>query len=605
MYQIIYIDIDEEITAVIDKLRKSKTSQVFLAIPKRALILQSIISLKLLSREAEKSEKNIIIVTQDPREQKMAEKSGIETRSSLEGLDTEGEMKESIVPRIQDSSLLAKESPSLDSRQKKKIEHIGSEGFYDLPNSSPVAISKKPLSEISREESGGRNVKRGYFDSSSGIQEEAEFSNSSAVFEENKQKEDLLKKFFEENEKNREPSQDAEKKTEKINSFVSGKIIKITAVIFAVGILATGSAAAYLFVPKADVAVKTRVKVEEKDLDLRADSKLEKSDLTSSIVPARIIEKEESYSFSYPVTGKNKFQGQKAKGIIVIYNEFSSVPQSLVATTRFETSDKKIFRLVKGVTVPGMSEVGGKKEPGAIEAEVIADESGEEHNIEPTSFTIPGFQGGPKFEKFYAKSMEKMKGGSLAKEEGAVGALTQTDLAMAKAKSESQAEEKIKEELKKELAENDFLVESSMENAILESVSLSKTGDAVSEFQYRVKIKSKALVFSEADVAEIFSNIFQIGNDLKSQHPVELDFGAINADLGNGTATIKARGKMSYGSEVNVEKLKADLAGKNGEEIEQIIKKYPEILEIEVNVKPAFLFNKVPQMTSRIEISVN
>lgn len=616
MYQIIYIDIDEEITATIDKLRKSKTKQVFLAIPKRALILQSIVSLKLLAREAEKLEKSIIVATQDPREQKMAEKAGIETRASLEGLDTEGEMKENIVPRIQESEPLGKRPAAPNSRSRKNIEEIGSDGFYDVNGPSQAAVlktaaiaskaedagvAKRSMSEISREEKKERSVGGSYFDRQSGAQnnlEEAWMAGSS--FSENRSKDDLLRNFFEEDGEKRRAADVPKVKAKSAHQPVSGRIKKTLAIIFVAGILVAGSALGYLFVPKADVLLKTRTKTVEKDLDLRADVNQTAVDPSSLSVPAKIVEKEETYTFSYPVTGKGKTQGQKAKGTVVIYNEYSSSPQPLVATTRLETPDKKIFRLTKGVTVPGTTEVDGKKQPGAIEAEVIADASGEEYNIDPSSFTIPGFAGGPKFEKFYAKSSEKMKGGNSTKESAEISALTQTDLAMAKGKSESQAQEKIKEDLKNSLDGEMFLSESAIENTIIESVALSKLGDQVGEFQYRVKIKARAFVFSDADVKMVFQDSFQASD----QSPISLDYGAVNADLSAGTATIKVRGEVSHGAEVDIEKLKNDLAGKNGAEIEELIKNYPQIAEIEINVQPAFLFKKVPQMTSRIEVLV-
>jgi hypothetical protein len=607
MYQIIYIDIDEEITAVIDKLRKSKTAEVFLAIPKRSLILQSIVSLKLLSREAEKLEKNIIIATQDPREQKMAEKAGIETRSSLEGLDTEGEMKESIVPKIQEGRSLGKRALVSKAEQRKNMEEIGSDGFYDASVGS-VAVKKAPqmreqfrenssprrsMSEISRE------TKRPEVDQRREDREEGN------VFSENQEKEKLLRNFFEEQESEMEPRLEKKIKKEVKNHLpVSGRIKKTITVIFVAVLLVAVSVLGYLFLPSAKVQLKTKTKAVEKDLDLRADVKLEKVDFSGLVIPAQIMEKEESFSFSFPVTGKTKSQGQKAKGTVVIYNEFSSTSQSLVATTRLETPDKKIFRLVKGVTVPGTNNVGGKVVPGAIEAEVIADASGEEYNIEATTFSIPGFAGSPKFEKFSAKSTEKMKGGNSAGETGIVSTLTQTDLAMAKGKAETQAAEKIKETFGSSLTEEQFLVESALENTILESTPLSRVGEAVSEFQYRVKIKARTLVFSNSDIKELFKGSLQVQGGASDQSAITLDYGAVNADLGNGTATIKVRGKMSISSEVDMERLKADLAGKSGSEIEELLKNYPQISEIEIDVQPSFLFKKVPQITNRIDISV-
>ena len=52
MHQTFYIDIDEEISSVIDRLDKSVTTENYFVVPGRAIFLQSIVNLKLLKREA-------------------------------------------------------------------------------------------------------------------------------------------------------------------------------------------------------------------------------------------------------------------------------------------------------------------------------------------------------------------------------------------------------------------------------------------------------------------------------------------------------------------------------------------------------------------------
>jgi hypothetical protein len=63
--EILYIDADEEITSVIDKLKACEAETVILVVPKGASLLQSLINLKLLKREAEPLGKKIALVTAD------------------------------------------------------------------------------------------------------------------------------------------------------------------------------------------------------------------------------------------------------------------------------------------------------------------------------------------------------------------------------------------------------------------------------------------------------------------------------------------------------------------------------------------------------------
>src|SRR6266545_779348 len=60
---VIYIDIDDEITAIIDKVRGSGEKIVALVLPKRATVLQSIVNMKLLKRTADEAKKHLVLIT--------------------------------------------------------------------------------------------------------------------------------------------------------------------------------------------------------------------------------------------------------------------------------------------------------------------------------------------------------------------------------------------------------------------------------------------------------------------------------------------------------------------------------------------------------------
>lgn len=103
---------------------------------------------------------------------------------------------------------------------------------------------------------------------------------------------------------------------------------------------------------------------------------------------------------------------EKAKGSILIYNSQTTEPLRLVTNTRFESPEGLIYRLNNSIVVPGYTRDGNNKiVPGVIQAEVYADQTGQEYNIGPSRFTIPGFAGSPEFENVYAESISAMQGG--------------------------------------------------------------------------------------------------------------------------------------------------------------------------------------------------
>jgi len=101
----------------------------------------------------------------------------------------------------------------------------------------------------------------------------------------------------------------------------------------------------------------------------------------------------------YNPTGTKEEEAQ-AKGIATLHND-SNQSQPLVATTRLLTQDGVLFRIKDKVTVPAN---------GSIDVEVYADKKGQDGNIEPSTFTIPGLAEA-KQEVIYATSAQAMEGG--------------------------------------------------------------------------------------------------------------------------------------------------------------------------------------------------
>lgn len=61
----IYIDVDDEITAVIEKVQASGSKIVALVLPKRAAIFQSTVNMRLLKRSADNAKKNLVLITSE------------------------------------------------------------------------------------------------------------------------------------------------------------------------------------------------------------------------------------------------------------------------------------------------------------------------------------------------------------------------------------------------------------------------------------------------------------------------------------------------------------------------------------------------------------
>ena len=103
---------------------------------------------------------------------------------------------------------------------------------------------------------------------------------------------------------------------------------------------------------------------------------------------------------------------EKAKGTIILYNKFSSSPQTLLVDTRLDGSNGKIYKTKTKIVIPGMSK---NDTPGQVSVDIYAEKEGADYNSTPLDFKISGFKGTTKYEKFYGRSMGDITGGIIGK----------------------------------------------------------------------------------------------------------------------------------------------------------------------------------------------
>lgn len=120
-----------------------------------------------------------------------------------------------------------------------------------------------------------------------------------------------------------------------------------------------------------------------------------------------------------PATGTKRVS-RTASGMVTLSSTYTA-SQRLIANTRLAASDGKIYRLASSVDLPAN---------GSVVAKINAESPGETYNRSgATTFTLPGFAGDPRFEKFSAKSQGAILGGFVGDEP----AVAEADLEAARA----------------------------------------------------------------------------------------------------------------------------------------------------------------------------
>lgn len=233
----------------------------------------------------------------------------------------------------------------------------------------------------------------------------------------------------------------------------------------------------------------------------------------------------------------------KASGKITIYNAYSSVPQSLVATTRFVAPDGKVFRLNQKVTVPGALIKNGKITPSSIMADISADQAGPDYNVGPIpKLTIPGFKGSPKYDGFYGEITGSLSGGFI----GQRGVPTPDDI--------SGAKDKVTNDLRAALSSSSILINyppgfKILDGAIQLAVTKLTVGENTedkSNFTVFGEASVKAIGFRESDLKSFLLLLAKKDNPDTVFDKLELTYGDVSPDFKNEklSFSLKAQGVL-------------------------------------------------------------
>lgn len=670
MAQTFYIDGDEEIISVVSRVRQSPDLENFLVFPRRALVLQSVVNLKLLDREASKLGKRVIVVTVDEEGRKMAEKAGLLTKISTE--DFRKQPVTAPLSLVSDVAKLA--TMPRDEVHIPRSEAIGSSGFFDATTgsnpqsvpisqpgeetvlsqpdtagayesfiSAPVSDVKTPLRvrDLSPPKQTSLNSARLGGGQAPPVSSENRIGETQLVppytepisapkntfgaqretspmpvaslpmspvppVADSVSREHRLKSFFSpQTGTPLQPLRVAPPITRPAPLTVSPKVehhaSKTLLFLGLISILSFAGVGVFLFFPKASVSVVPRTLSDEIVVPFSGGQGADRSD-TDHVVPVNVKESDEVVSFSVDTSGNTGSSEQKARGTVVITNEYSSAPQVLVATTRLSMSDGKTFRLVEGVTVPGITTVNGIEKPGVVEAAVIADQSGAGYNLDSATFTIPGFNGGPKYAKFSAKLTKSTVGG------GASGSTLKTVAKADLDQAEKTARDKASAAFQSEnTGTTDKLLVDSIDMDVPKTDGVPVVGSVADSFEYKATIHIRGFLVPEDTIRTIVMAGAPVGGEAGVSYDVSslvLTYIDVLPDYATGSIRFQVKADRGLTAKIDIDGLKADLLGKDENGIKDVLARHNEVSNISVDFRPALFVKTIPKDVGRVFVTV-
>ncbi len=316
-------------------------------------------------------------------------------------------------------------------------------------------------------------------------------------------------------------------------------------------------------------------------------------------VPTIAVTDKKNAQMSFPALGK-KVVNQKATGKIVVYNGYSSQPQQLVATTRFEAVDGSIVRLVKSIMIPGAKIDGGTITPSSIEAEVVADKPGPAYNISNGKLSIPGFKGTAKFTGFYGEVKTALTGGFV----GEAAYPTDDDVKSAKAK----IAEVLRNSLMGQLASKagkDYIIVPGSAQLVVTKTSVSTQVNTKGEFSLFAEAELKAIAFKESDLIGYFASLMKekLGNPAYSFKETRVAYDSPKPDFATQKLVVSVDFKGVAELPIDIALVRGKVAGKSLTELKIVLFAVPGIDSSVVTLRPGYV-RRVPGAPTVSNVSI-
>jgi hypothetical protein len=316
------------------------------------------------------------------------------------------------------------------------------------------------------------------------------------------------------------------------------------------------------------------------------------ADTADGKLPYSVIQLSGDKSAQAPASGSTQVS-VKAQGTILVYNT-GSTAQKLIATTRFATSDGKIYRTPTALNVPAK---------GQITATIVADQPGADYNIDLSDFTIPGLKGSPQYSAVYGRSQTAMTGGFV----GTQGKVSSDDLTKAKTLLDSALHDDLVAQAQAQVPA-DYVLFSNLTQISYGALSTSSSTDTtavVSEHGDFI-----GAIFKKSDLAAYLAtqklqNAPTGPAEITNWNGLSVTASSTKLDLANSTTiNFQISGAANLLWDTNEPALAQDLAGKNKSDLSTILKNYPSIVSASAMIRP-FWKSVFPSDPAKIKIVVN
>lgn len=547
---VIYIDIEDDITAIIGKIKDAGSKIVALVPPKRIGVLQSAVNLKLLQKSASESDKRVVLITSDHSLTALAAGLKIPVAKNLQSRPEIPQMESPDMPDeevIDGETLPVGELAAASSGQAKP--------------SGPTSAADEISSQVDLRNMDKPDANKALATAAKGA-DKAKAKNGKKPFIKVPNFNDFRKKFF----------------------IIGGAAVLLIA--FLVW--------AFAFAPRATITINAKTSAVNVDQTLSIDPTLAQSSAQDLKFKGNVQQVKKSASADFTATG-TKDTGTKAGGTVTLTNGNDSNTKSVPAGTVMTAASGQRFVSTSGATVPGASVSGGSIVPGKAQVNVEASDIGTEYNVPAQGYSVSGYDS-------LSANGSDMKGG----DKKTITVVSQEDVDKAKSSLAQQDSNAIKSDLKKQFNKSYLIIDESFGSAQGSPSVSPAVGQEATKAKVTIETTYSLVGLARSDVDQLLNAALKSALDAKPDQSI-YDNGGNKVSFANfqkfDTGTYSARLSTTgyIGAKIDKTDLAKQLAGKRQGEIQAIVDEIPNVDNVDIKFSP-FWVNGAPSDPKKIDI---
>lgn len=559
----IYIDIDDEITGIIDKLKASSCKVVALVLPKRASVFQSIVNMKLLKRAADESKKHLVLITSEAGLLPLAGAAGVHVAKTLTSK-----------PEIPTG-------PQAFDDSEEMVEETG-----DEPEITAENAGDKPVGALA----GGAAAGLGAAAAANEVE--------TVELDDDETPEDAAGEPKARDFTPPKAKKDKKLKVPNFERFRTLLVVGVLALILLIG----GAVYAANALPKATINVKTDATNVPVNLNVNLATDTSSTDPTNNTIPAKLDSQVKTYTQQVPTTGQ-KNKGDKAQGSVTLTNCSADGSDISIPAGTGISGSGQTYITQSSVDLP-TSFFKGKNGPcqsvnGATAAtvNVVAQSGGSSSNLSSgATMQVAGYQ-----------TVQAVSGSITGGTDNIVQVVNQNDITTAKSKISTSNDATQKQALANQLQqEGYYAIQTTFSSGTPTVTSDSQVGDTANNVTVTEVVTYTMFGAHKSDLKYLVDNAVKNQIDTSKQGILSegLDsaqFGVNNISATSAQLTMQATAEA--GPQIDVNQIKAQSAGKKPGDVKSAVGSDPDVTGVDVKLSP-FWVSSVPKKTSKITVVI-